>query len=377
MGWYDAFKGNTSRIDLSSASNNTGSAFKNFGDAFSNIGKTVLDVDTAREETALNELRMQNEKNRLADWKDEKTQKRFDDAFVTTVKSEDDLAAWQALPAVKTTDMDGNIVPTTPSPDAIKEREEYLKTKKAEDQKTIDEEFLQSIYQNGGMADKDAMQAFIEQKKPSAAAIKTARDSYQTLFNSDALENAVAGGYKDFATYKAANETLVANADGATLKLIDDYFSGKDNALAKLEAKKKELDWQKKLNDAKGKDEFKVDSSGIRSAAKIALGYDETMPKDFFTADKQKAFTDLVAGAELLARKHRLDSGLAVDFYMNPDKYDVSNGSIIEKKTIPQHEEDKAKAFFAIGGSLQKPQPEEVKKEPEENKQLWKLYKPD
>ncbi len=305
MGWYDAFKGNTSRIDLSSASNNTGSAFKNFGDAFSNIGKTVLDVDTAREETALNELRMQNEENKLTDWKDEKTQKRFDDAFTKNINNENDYELWKASQKpIEAPDADGNLTAVAPSATAIKEREEYFKAKKLEDQKTIDEEFLQSIYQNGGMADKDAMQAFIEQKKPSAAAIKTARDSYQTLFNSDALENAVAGGYKDFATYKAANETLVANADGATLKLIDDYFSGKDNALAKLEAKKKELDWQKKLNDAKGKEGANKDKYLLdlqNSIAKEYGKYDEATGTFVIDEDKKEQATfALNHGTELL-----------------------------------------------------------------------------
>ena len=60
MGWYDAFKGDTARIDMSKATSDTGSAFKNLGDAFGTIGKTMNESEIQKKKDKFLEAQSKN-----------------------------------------------------------------------------------------------------------------------------------------------------------------------------------------------------------------------------------------------------------------------------------------------------------------------------
>jgi len=130
MGWYDAFKGDTARVNLQNAvTSDSGSAAKNFGDAFAKIGKSMYDADVQDNKDSLINLETQNQQNKLDTAQEAQTQKKFDDAFAKDYQSFDDKKEWDATKDIATTTKDGKIVPLySPSADAVKKEKQYFKT---------------------------------------------------------------------------------------------------------------------------------------------------------------------------------------------------------------------------------------------------------
>lgn len=73
MGWYDAFRGDTARVNMGATSG--GSAVKNFGDAFASIGGTIIAADAQEGKNKLIEMQLQNEQLKM----DDAANKRADD----------------------------------------------------------------------------------------------------------------------------------------------------------------------------------------------------------------------------------------------------------------------------------------------------------
>ena len=200
MGWYDAFRGNTARVNLSQMGDDTGSAAKNFGDAFDKIGARMYDTEVDREKEELRELQKQNTQLAIDKTQDEMQTKKFDDAFSTGYQSFENKDEWDQFKSVATTTKDGQILP---------------------------------LYE------------------PSSEAVKQENQFFQTKFNDEAVSESVKGGYDGFDAYKQANPSLIQNADGATLGKIEQYFASKNNKAAEIDAKTKDLKHQERINDLK------------------------------------------------------------------------------------------------------------------------------
>lgn len=94
MGWYDSLGGKTERVNMNNFA--SGNAAKNFGDAFASLGKIVIDNEAAKDKAKLTDLQVQNEQNRLDEFKDAKKQKKLDDAFSLDIKTLDSSASPEA-----------------------------------------------------------------------------------------------------------------------------------------------------------------------------------------------------------------------------------------------------------------------------------------
>ena len=318
MGWYDAFKGNTARVNMSQVTSNAGSGAKNFGDAFAKIGDTML----AREDR-IKADELAGEKSKLLE-----SQINMSNANLSKMNSEAETKA-------------ENWVQNSDNQDYIAQ---------AYKSNSLDELKVNYPLNNTNAIDAKTQQDVIN--------IFDAKDKKaQINFNDEAVKQSVEGGYKDFNAFKDANPDVVKMADGVTMTKIDKYFENKDTSLAKLTAKEKDIKHataisklQAKVVKAsadKSKKAFKyteVTDSKIASQVKTAMGMDAP---DFSFDDKsKKEYEDTVAGSAGISKKYNLEPSLAIHVFQNPELYDFSvDGKILMKKTVKKPVEKKTSSW--------------------------------
>jgi hypothetical protein len=242
MGWYDSLGGKTERVNIQNVTG--GSAAKNFGDAFASIGKVIIDNEVAKDRAKLTDLQVQNEQNKLDEFKDAKKQKKFDDAFSLDIKTLDPSvsseATQNAVDALKSFH--------TPSAPAVALQEQETKAKATEFQINQDKKYLGDAWTLDATASKDSRQnatdALGEFYKPDISAkdkvvehFKGLDNIAQVKFNDEAIEQSVSGGYKNMKEFTVAHPELVKNADGVTMAKIESFYGGKDkDAQAKADS---------------------------------------------------------------------------------------------------------------------------------------------
>lgn len=246
MGWYDSLGGKTERININNITG--GSAARNFGDAFASIGKTIIDNEMAKDKAKLTDLQVQNEQNKLDEFKDAKKQKKFDDAFTLDIKTLDSSASsdatQNAVDALKTFH--------APSTSAVAQQEQETKAKATDFQTTQNKQHLGDAWTLDPTASKEARQnatdALGEFYKPDPTTQDKVSERFkgldniaQTKFNDEAIEVSVSKGYKNMKEFTESNPELVKNADGSTMAKIDTYFMGKDTTARDLADKLKEI----------------------------------------------------------------------------------------------------------------------------------------
>lgn len=274
-GWYDSFGGKTERINMNNFA--SGSAAKNFGDAFTSIGKIMIDSEVAKDNAKLTDLKVQNEQNRLDEFKDAKKQKKFDDAFSLDIKTLDSSASpdatQNAVDALKSFH--------TPSAPAVAQQEQEIKAKATDFQTTQNKQYLGDAWTLDATASKDARQnatdALNEFYKPDTTTVDKVVERFkgldniaQTKFNDEAIEVSVSKGYKNMKEFTEANPELVKNADGSTMAKIDTYFAGKDTTARDLADRLKEIKTATTIQNLQGN----LTEAQIRAAKSSGSGAD-------------------------------------------------------------------------------------------------------
>lgn len=275
MGWYDSLGGKTERVNMNNFA--SGSAAKNFGDAFASIGKIMIDSEAAKDKAKLTDLQVQNEQNKLDEFKDAKKQKKFDDAFALDIKTLDPSvsseATQNAVDALKTFH--------TPSAPEVALQETEIKAKANDFQNTQNKQYLGDAWTLDPMASKEARQnatdTLGEFYKPDTTAQDKVTERFkgldniaQTKFNDEAIETSVSKGYKNMKEFTDANPELVKNADGITMAKIDTYFSGKDTTARDLADKLKEIKTATTIQNLQGN----LTEAQIRAAKNSGSGAD-------------------------------------------------------------------------------------------------------
>ena len=227
MGWYDSLGGKTERVNIQNVTGR--SAAKNFGDAFASIGKVIIDNEVAKDRAKLTDLQVQNEQNKLDEFKDAKKQKKFDDAFSLDIKTLDPSvsseATQNAIDALKSFH--------TPSAPAVALQEQETKAKATEFQINQDKKYLGDAWTLDATVSKDSRQnatdALGEFYKPDISAKDKVVEHFKGLDN--------IGGYKNMKEFTVAHPELVKNADGVTMAKIESFYGGKDkDAQAKADS---------------------------------------------------------------------------------------------------------------------------------------------
>lgn len=258
MGWYDAFRGDTARVNMSAMTDNTGSAAKSFGDAFKDIGKSMLDVEDARDVSAL--------RKKQADQVDASMLK---DAFM-------------------------------------------LETKKQDQEKKLIDDSLKSSVDNYKTKDEyDKKVGGLDYASPETK--DYIKNHYQTKFNDEAVTTSVSGNYDSFNAFKEAEPTLVQNADGKTLAQIEKWYADKDTTAAEIAAKTKELKHQEALSKKEAriaklnatKDDIKLNKDYIDVQRSINMDYG-TLDENTGLVTIQKDKADIAAFEAKNARKQLL-----------------------------------------------------------------------
>lgn len=275
MGWYDSLGGKTERVNMNGITG--GSAAKNFGDAFASIGKIMIDSEVAKDNAKLTDLKVQNEKNRLDEFKDAKKQKKFDDAFSLDIKTLDSSASPEATQNA----VDALKSFHAPSVQAVAQQEQEIKAKATDFQNTQNKQYLGDAWTLDPTASKEARQnatdALSEFYKPDTITQDKATERFkgldsiaQTKFNDEAIEVSVSKGYKNMKEFTEANPELVKNADGSTMAKIDTYFAGKDTTARDLADRLKEIKTATTIQNLQGN----VTEAQIRAAKGSGGGAD-------------------------------------------------------------------------------------------------------
>lgn len=274
-GWYDSFGGKTERINMNNFA--SGSAAKNFGDAFASIGKIMIDNEVAKDNAKLTDLKVQNEQNRLDEFKDGKKQKKFDDAFALDIKTLDSSASPEATQNA----VDALKSFHAPSVQAVAQQEQEIKAKATDFQNTQNKQYLGDAWTLDATASKEARQnatdALSEFYKPDTTTQDKATERFkgldniaQTKFNDEAIEVSVSKGYKNMKEFTEANPELVKNSDGSTMAKIDTYFAGKDTTARDLADRLKEIKTATTIQNLQGN----VAEAQIRAAKGSGSGAD-------------------------------------------------------------------------------------------------------
>jgi len=288
MGWYDAFKGNTARVNMSGVTSDAGSGAKNFGDAFVDFGKSMRDVEGERAKQELLSSKTALAENELAEIEATKKQNTLDDAFKKDFNTTSDIAYQKSLLEFEKPDgdFDSNV-----SSDAFK----YAQSKIVADEKVA-----------------------------------------QGKFNDEAIESSVVGDYADMNSFVADNDVLVKNADGATMAKIDKYFSDKNNALAKLNAKEKDIKHATALLKAQGK------NGGGDKLNKDLIDLQNSIAKEYGTYNK-------ATGLYVIDKKNKDEASFALEYgtnLLNNGSKSLakirSNTKLKYKEYIDKKEKDKA-----------------------------------
>lgn len=275
MGWYDSLGGKTERVNMNGITG--GSAAKNFGDAFASIGKIMIDNEVAKDNAKLTDLKVQNEQNRLDEFKDAKKQKKFDDAFALDIKTLDSSASPEATQNA----VDALKSFHAPSVQAVAQQEQEVKAKATDFQNTQNKQYLGDAWTLDATASKEARQnatdALSEFYKPDTTTqdkvverFKGLDNIAQTKFNDEAIEVSVSKGYKNMKEFTDANPELVKNADGVTMAKIDTYFAGKDTTARDLADRLKDIKTATTIQNLQGN----VTEAQIRAARSGSGGAD-------------------------------------------------------------------------------------------------------
>jgi len=294
MGWYDAYKGNSSRVDVNL--NKNGDLVNAFSGAFTDFGKALVEDERYQDSKATTELnnkltnlQISNAQTKADNLGEVAEQKKIDDAYLSSAYSRPNVQSFDA-------NRDKSL---KPSPEAIKSAESHFdkKTKELED------------------ADKWV----------------------QKEFNSDLSKAYATGGYKSFEELKKSNPELIDFADGSTVASIKKAFDDTSTEVSALEQAKKNLINQAKLlkkdkeiiklQKEKTNKGFKYSETAgakITSLVKSALGMDNELVD--FTDAKQQEFNSMVTEISTLSKELSLEPNLAYKAYlMKRDKEKVEN----------------------------------------------------
>lgn len=196
MGWYDAFKGDTSSVSSSKRTNKEGLAYEKFGDAFKDIGK------------AMNKDEQNQQNQQLRDIQQEQAQSAIN-------KNNLDIK-------IKNAQIDKNLDSWVQEED----NKDYLRDAFSSNTK---EEFTQKIEEdNTNIAD--------------AQTIAKADKYFQNKFNNEAIQKSTKSN--TWGEFVEANPTLVENADGKTINSIKKQYSDTGTQISKLNKIKNELSTQ-------------------------------------------------------------------------------------------------------------------------------------
>lgn len=240
MGWYDAFKGHTERVNINGMESASGSGAKNLGDAFKDIGKEMQDYSSNKDKSKLLALQTQNEQSKIEDNLYNQNQKKIEDAW-KNINLEETYFKKQDDKAQQKIDKDFNKY------GALVNGSENLQT-------------LKDNYNNGGAFDNvsvDAINALntridnetkLEQDKSSEVAkLNSAKKDAQNKIALLKKEAEIAGLKKDKnKPFSLANQSSVA-------KMYSDEFYKKDiddNKILKEGVTQSEADAAKKYIDA-------------------------------------------------------------------------------------------------------------------------------
>lgn len=292
MGWYDAFRGKSSNVNLKL--DKSGNAMSAFGDAFSKFGKVMEEDRIAKEKTKLIDSQLAGEKleqeintqkktdmeTKSANDAESLKQTKFDDAYESEALSRPNRASFDA-----NWQSDGTM---KPSADAMSAVNKHFKEKEVELEK----------------ADKWAQSEVNEELKQ--------------IYGS--------GGYKSFEELKKANPDIVDIADGTTVMAIKDAFKKDDVQEATLKAQEKDTKHQIallkkekeiiKLQKSNSDKNFKyTENTGvkIRELVKTASGMDNTFGS--FDDAQPTAFEKKVTDVATLSKELNLEPILALKAY--------------------------------------------------------------
>ncbi len=270
MGWYDAYKGNTARVNVNL--NKRGDLVNAFGSAFSDFGKAITEDERyqdSKKQTALSNkltnLQIDNAQTKATNLATTTAQAKVDDDYLTGAYSRPNQQSFDA-------NRDKTL---KPSATAKKQANTYFTGK-----------------------DKELQEA----------------DKWvQKEVNDDLTKAFRVGDYKNFKELKKANPELVDYADGNTVASIQKSFVDTSREIEKLDIAKEKLSNQSKLlkKDAKiatlsGKKETtytRALDSDIRSIADKAIGQMNDSGQVSIDKGDLPAYNEMVFGISKIAKE--------------------------------------------------------------------------
>jgi len=169
------------------------------------------------------------------------------------------------------------------------------------------------------------------------AKLQGAEDWVQKEDNADYLRSAYnSESLKDFKESYEVDETNQVTPE--TILRAEKFFNDKNSKASEIRGAKKELEWQEKLNKAKGKGKSGgYDGStwdDIEKQVRTSMGLD--LKSDFNSWDKKigEEYNSVMGEVAGIARKYNLnDASLAYDLYKNKDNYVFDKNSVRPKTT--------------------------------------------
>jgi len=259
MGWYDAFRGDTARVNMNGITG--GNAAKNFGDAFSNIGQTLIASDAQSAKNKLLDLQVQDENMKVDNAKKETARIDLNNAFGDLVArtgskkglEEEKVMAIDSLLPVGT---DGLTQDTRDG--VVRDINEYYtaptrEAKEAQDKKYQDQyetSIKNALYTSPDKKTfSDAFAAIKDDTIPLSASMLKEQQAQMQLFDAKAQNNFNTELIKqstNLPTFEALKQspdykTLVGNADSATLEHVIDRYQLGDKQKAELLKNKAEI----------------------------------------------------------------------------------------------------------------------------------------
>lgn len=247
MGWYDAFRGDTARVNMGATSG--GSAVKNFGDAFASIGGTIIAADAQEGKNKLIEMQLQNEQLKMDDAANKRADTNTQEYAASMTRD-----AWgkDKLSSLAALDTSASPEATLNATQAIESF--YAPTKEMKQEWSTQEKVVQDANNKAYLADAftldpsarkearqnaaDALQQFYKPETAQLGEIekrfKAQDDLAQTNFNNELREQAT--NFKTFTDFQKSPDykTLLTNADAVGIEHVIDRFKLSDKDAAAL-----------------------------------------------------------------------------------------------------------------------------------------------
>ena len=219
MGWYDAFKGDTARVNLSGMGSNAGTAAKGFGDAFKDIGKSIYNREIDNEKSELLDLQKQNEQNKLDAFTSNQEQKKNSSEYLSTAFDSYSMDDFNQIANSKTKDGKNYLTGTFEDKQEVKK---IFNNKKNLAQQEIDKKFDLSVALLDGAENKQLFKDKINRNtKVSPSFIKELNKSIQ-LDKKAQTDTSTQVRKLDDATLKAKHQSALLKKDEKIIKLTKD-----------------------------------------------------------------------------------------------------------------------------------------------------------